>query len=142
MCTAHSSFLQVEDVLQKYLRLFRNFHHQLGWLPCKNKNNLFRLVTLNLFWAFLLLGLGNLIYSVAVLSRISDRRYDSLFEWSRFVASLGPGIMRTTFLAIVIERVVATIFYKVYENSAPIAFGIAMFIFGVGCFSRFSKFCQ
>jgi NO-binding membrane sensor protein with MHYT domain len=78
-----------------------------------------------------LVAFGNLVYSFLVLTHVSDKRYDNIFTVFRFGASIGPGIWRSTFVAIVLERAAATIFYKKYENKAPLWLAIVLFIFAV-----------
>jgi hypothetical protein len=81
-------------------------------------------------------GLGNFIYSILVLIHTSDRHYGSIFLVCDFVQLTGPDVWKTTFLAIILERAAATIFYKVYETKAPIALGIILQLLGVNCYLK------
>ena len=76
-------------------------------------------------------GFGNFIYTILILTHTSDRHNDSIFLVLHFVQITGPDVWKTTFLAIILERAAATIFYKVYETRATIVLGIFLQLFGV-----------
>ena len=82
------------------------------------------------------MGVGNFVYAILVLTRFNDKDHDNIFASFRFMSSLGPANWRATFMAIVFERTAATVFYKSYENNAPIILGIVLFLFGVCSISK------
>jgi hypothetical protein len=91
----------------------------------------FRIVSANLYLAFFSLGVGNSIFSIMVLTHISDKLHDQIFLYIRLLLGLGPGIWKTTFLAIVLERTTATLFCKSYEKKAPVILGVSLYFLGV-----------
>ena len=77
------------------------------------------------------MGVGDTIYSILVLSRTSDRQYDQIFLLFRFIQGMGVGLLKTTFLSIILERTAATIYRKNYETKPHLFLGLALYFFGV-----------
>lgn len=79
-------------------------------------------------------GLGNFVYSLLVLAHVSEKSNEALFFFFRFIEALAPGIWKATYLAIILERSIATVYAKSYEHKAKIWLGFGLLIFGVGLF--------
>jgi hypothetical protein len=99
----------------------------------------FRLVSINLYFAFFLSSCGNLAYSLLVLFRVSDRDHDFIFYFFRFEALFGSALWRAAFLSIALERTAATVFNKNYEKSGPLWLALTLVLFSVG-FVAYFKF--
>ena len=84
----------------------------------------------NMYLSFYLAAIGNLVYAILVIARISDKQYEALFTIFIEFATFGTANWRTTFLTIVIERTIATVYYKTYDKHGSLVIAIMLFIVG------------
>lgn len=81
-----------------------------------------------MYLAFCVCSIGTLFYALMVIMRFSDKEHPIIFTVIEALTTWCTAVWRFSFLAIIIERTMATMMFKTYEWEARYWF-VAIFIF-------------